>query len=124
MTFVSSKAQKRYELPCIGTSLLQLVISASSSAQTDHSPPAEGATRSPSTYSPPPAWVVMNWKSGQALEQAAQGGGVTIPWGVQKTCRRGTSAYGLAGMVVLHWQLDFMILEVFSNLHDSTILWF
>ena len=25
----------------------------------------------------------------------------------------------LAGVVVLSWQLDFMILEVFSNLNDS-----
>jgi len=40
--------------------------------------------------------------SGQALEQAAQGGGrVTVPGGVQKTCRYGTSGHGLAGMVVL-----------------------
>jgi len=29
------------------------------------------------------------------------GGGVPIPGGVQKTCRRGTSGHGLAGMVVL-----------------------
>jgi len=42
------------------------------------------------------------WKSGQALEQAAQGGsGVTIPGGVQKMCRCGTWGYGLVGMVVL-----------------------
>ncbi|GAB0186258.1 hypothetical protein GRJ2_001091100 [Grus japonensis] len=41
-------------------------------------------------------------KSGQALEQAAQrGGGVTIPGGVQKTCRRDTLGHGLVGMVVL-----------------------
>jgi len=40
--------------------------------------------------------VVRHW------EQAAQGsGGVTIPEGVQKTCRCGTSGHGLAGMVVL-----------------------
>ena len=32
------------------------------------------------------------------MEQAAQrGGGVTIPGGVQKTCRRGTSGHGLGG---------------------------
>jgi len=38
----------------------------------------------------------------QALKQAAQeSGGVTIPGGVQKTCRCGTSGYGLAGMMVL-----------------------
>jgi len=38
----------------------------------------------------------------QALEQASQAsGGVTIPGAVQKTCKCGTSAHGLAGMVVL-----------------------
>jgi len=26
-------------------------------------------------------------------------------------------------VVVLDWRLDLMILEVVSNLHDSTILW-
>jgi len=41
-------------------------------------------------------------KSGQTLDQAAQGGGgVIIPGGVQKTCRCGTAGHGLAGMVVL-----------------------
>ncbi|KAK4828861.1 hypothetical protein QYF61_000989 [Mycteria americana] len=38
-------------------------------------------------------------KGGQALEQAAQrGGAITIPGGVQKTCRCGTSGHGLVGM--------------------------
>jgi len=38
----------------------------------------------------------------ERVEQAAQGsGGVTIPGGVQKTCRYGTSGHGLAGMVVM-----------------------
>jgi len=41
-------------------------------------------------------------ESCQALEHAAQGsGGVTIPGGVQKMRRRGSSGHGLAGMVVL-----------------------
>ena len=65
----------------------------------------------------------LYWKSGQALEQAAQGGdGVPFPGGVQKPCRRGTSGYGLVDMVMLGCQLDLMILEVFSNLwfYDST----
>jgi len=31
--------------------------------------------------------------------------------------------YGLAGMVVLGGWLDLMILEVFSSLNDSMILW-
>jgi len=60
---------------------------------------------------------------GRALEQAAQGsGGITIPGGVQKMCRSGSSGHGWAGMVVLGWRLDLMILEVFSNLNDSMIL--
>ena len=41
--------------------------------------------------------------------------------GVQKTCRYGTSGHGLVDMVALGWQLDLMILEVFSNLNDSTL---
>jgi len=32
--------------------------------------------------------------------------------------------HGLAGMLVLGWWLDLMILKVFSNLYDSMILWF
>ena len=57
-------------------------------------------------------------------KRAAQGsGGVTIPGGVQKRCGYGTSGHGLAGIVVMGWQLDLMILEVFSNLNDSVILW-
>jgi len=36
------------------------------------------------------------------LQQAAKGsGGVTIPGGVQKTCRCGTLGHGLAGIVVM-----------------------
>ena len=63
---------------------------------------------------------VLYRKSGHALEQAAQGSGrVTIPGGVQKTCRYGTTGHSLVGMVVL----DLMILEVYSNLYDSIILW-
>jgi len=34
----------------------------------------------------------------------------------KKTCRCGTSGYGLVGMVVLGGWLDWMILEVLSNL--------
>jgi len=41
-------------------------------------------------------------ESGKALEQAAKGsGGVTIPLGVQKTCRYDTSGLGFSGMVVV-----------------------
>ena len=42
--------------------------------------------------------------------------------GFKKTCRCGNSGHGLAGMVVLGGWLDFVILEVFSNLNDSMIL--
>ena len=50
-----------------------------------------------------------------------RGGWVTISGGIQKTCRCVTSGYGLVGLVLLGWWLDFMILEVFSNLwfYDS-----
>jgi len=59
----------------------------------------------------------------EALEQAAQGSDeVPIPGGVQKTCRYGTSGYGLVGMAVLGGWLDLMILEVFSKLNDFMIL--
>jgi len=59
---------------------------------------------------------------GQALAQAAQGGGgVPIPGGVQKACGCGTWGHGLAGVVGLGGWLDSMISEVFSNLNDSVI---
>jgi len=58
------------------------------------------------------------------LAQAAQGsGGVPIPGGVQKRCGCGPWGHGWAGMVGLGWRLDLMILEVFSNLNDSLILY-
>ena len=41
-------------------------------------------------------------KSGEATAQAAQvGGGVTVPGGVQETCRCGTEGCGSVGMVVM-----------------------
>ena len=36
-------------------------------------------------------------------------------------CRCGTLGHGLAGVVVLGWWLDLVILEVFSSLNDSMI---
>jgi len=39
----------------------------------------------------------------------------------KKMRRCGTSGHGLAGTVVFGCWLDFMILEVFSNLNDSMI---
>jgi len=64
----------------------------------------------------------LYWKSGWALDQAAQGSGaVPIPGGVQNPCGCGTSGHGLAGTVVSGWWLDLMILEVSSNLDDCLI---
>jgi len=59
--------------------------------------------------------VVNHWNS---LPREAV---VTIPGGVQKTYRCGTSGHGLVATLLLGWQLDLMILEVFSNLwfYDS-----
>jgi len=37
-------------------------------------------------------------KSGEALEQTAQGCGTSIPGGAQQMCRCGTEARGLVGM--------------------------
>ncbi len=45
--------------------------------------------------------------NGEALEQAAQGGGgVTILGGFQETCRYGTEGHGLVGMVGMGKWLD------------------
>jgi len=52
------------------------------------------------------------------VAQAAQGAGaVTVPGGVQETQRCGTEGRG-------QWArgLNWMVLEVFSNLHDTMIL--
>jgi len=55
------------------------------------------------------------------LEQAAQGGGVTVPGGVQEMWRWDTEGHELVGMMVMSWCLDLMTLEVFSNCNDSMI---
>lgn len=47
---------------------------------------------------------------------------VTISERGQEVCRCGTGEHRLVGVVVMGWQLDFMIVEVFSNLNDSMIL--
>jgi len=50
---------------------------------------------------------ILLWKSGEALEQAAQGGdGVTVPGGIQEICRYGTEGHSLMSMVVMGWWLD------------------
>jgi len=62
-------------------------------------------------------------KSGETLGQAAQGsGGVTVPGGFQEKGRCGTWGCGLEGVVVVDWLAQ--ILVVFSNLSDSTILFY
>ena len=38
-------------------------------------------------------------------------------------CRYCILGHGLAGMVVMGWQMDLVISEVFSNLNDSVVLW-
>ena len=56
------------------------------------------------------------------LEQAAQeGGGVTAPGGVQEMFGCCTEGHGLVGILVVGGWLDWMILEVSSNLNDSVI---
>lgn len=56
------------------------------------------------------------------LEQPAQGSGrLLIPEVAQNTCGHGTLGLGFVAMVVLGWCLDWMILEVFSNLNDFMI---
>ena len=45
-------------------------------------------------------------ESGDALEQAVQGGGwVTIPGGVQKLCRCGSKEQGLVGNIGGGWMI-------------------
>jgi len=47
---------------------------------------------------------------------------VTIPGGVQGTCRCGTEGRGSVAVLVLGGWLDCVIVEVFSSLGDSTVL--
>ena len=62
---------------------------------------------------------ISSQKSGDTLAQAAQeGGGVSVPGDVQVTCGCGTEGRGYEGMGEMHWRLDQMTLEVFSNLND------
>ena len=43
---------------------------------------------------------ILHRKSGEVLEETAQGGGgVTVPGGAQGMCRCGTEGCGLVGMV-------------------------
>ena len=56
-------------------------------------------------------------------ERAVQrGGGVTNPGGVQETFHCCTEGHGLVEMLVVSRWLDWVILEVFSNLGGSMIL--
>ena len=57
------------------------------------------------------------------LEWAAHGGaGVTVLGGIQETFRC-TEGCGLVGNIGNKGKLDWIILEVFSNLGDPMILW-
>ena len=59
------------------------------------------------------------------LAQAAQGGGeVTVPGGVHEPWGCGTEGRGQQALVGVRGRLDYMILEVFSNLSNSMILSF
>jgi len=61
------------------------------------------------------------WKL--APEQDVQGGGeVTVTGGVHEIWSWGTEEHGFLGMLGMGWQLDWMILEVFSNPDDSIVL--
>lgn len=63
-------------------------------------------------------------KSDQALDQAAEGsGGVTVSGSVRETWRCGAEGQVLVGMMVMDWRLELMVLEVFSNINNSMILW-
>lgn len=63
-------------------------------------------------------------KSDQALDQAAEGsGGVTASGSVRETWRCGAEGQVLVGMMVMDWRLELMVLEVFSNINNSMILW-
>jgi len=53
----------------------------------------------------------MNWN--RLPKEAVESPSLEV---FKKTCRHGTSGYGLVGMVVLGGWLDSMMLEVFSNL--------
>jgi len=61
------------------------------------------------------------WGSGTAAQGS---GGVTVPGGVQETCRCGTEGHGLVGMVGWIDSWTSWSQEVFSNLHVSMIPWF
>lgn len=70
-------------------------------------------------------WILGNFllrNSGDAEAQAARGGGeVTIPRGVQEPCDLALRDV-VSGCGVGCW-LDMVIPEVFSNINDTTILW-
>lgn len=57
------------------------------------------------------------------VEVVQRDAGVTVPEGVQDTCRHGTLEPILMAMVVSGWWLDLPTLEVFSNQknYDSII---
>lgn len=61
----------------------------------------------------------------EALEQAAQGSGITIHGCIQKACGYATWRSGLMmNTMLLGLQLDSMIFKVFPNLNDSNVAGF
>jgi len=58
-----------------------------------------------------------------SVAQVVQGNGrVTVPGGVPELWRCGTEGHGQWATLVVGGWLDWVILEVFSNLNDSVIL--
>ena len=55
-------------------------------------------------------------QSGRILEHAAQGSGRVLSLELLKKC----TDVALRDMVQLGWSFDYMILEVFSNIYDSS----
>lgn len=66
----------------------------------------------------------LHGKCHQALEEVAQGSGVTIPGDIYKVCRYSIKEHGLlVGLALLGWWLDSKFLKVFSKLSNFLILW-
>jgi len=68
-------------------------------------------------------WAKQSWAGCSCSQLVALGPGKDLCClGEGRETRRcGTEGHGLESMVVMGWRLDFMILEVFSNLTDSVM---
>ena len=65
--------------------------------------------------------VTSNRSRGNGLKLCWGSSEWSVPGGVCETFRCGTKGHGLVGNTVIGGQLDWMILELFSNLGDSVI---